>query len=239
MLVATKRKSLISILTLGIIFVLYTLHQPYLEELQSPWLGPKPEPTGLLPTHLPTVNDTHIDWSQVPQRNPVHSIKALPTGCPKAIPLIQYVFPPESPKSKSTRLKRLQAVKKSFEHTWNGYKQHAWMKDEVSPISGGSRNSFGGWAATLVDSLDTLWIMGMKKEFQQAVSGVREIDFSRSTSDGINVFETTIRYLGGFLSAYDLSREEILLVKARELGEMLYHAFDTPNRMPKTPWYWK
>lgn len=44
--------------------------------------------------------------------------------------------------------------------------------------------------------------------------------------------QTTIRHLGGLLSAYDLSGEPALLEKAHELGEMLYMAFDTPNRMP-------
>ncbi|EAQ84271.1 hypothetical protein CHGG_10675 [Chaetomium globosum CBS 148.51] len=43
---------------------------------------------------------------------------------------------------------------------------------------------------------------------------------------------TTIRHLAGLLSAYDLSGEPALLEKAKELGNMLYMAFDTPNRMP-------
>jgi mannosyl-oligosaccharide alpha-1,2-mannosidase len=44
-------------------------------------------------------------------------------------------------------------VKSNFTHAWNGYKQHAWMSDELKPLSGGSHNPFGGWAATLVDTL--------------------------------------------------------------------------------------
>lgn len=110
------------------------------------------------------------------------------------------------------------------------------MKDELSPISGGSRNAFGGWAATLVDSLDTLFIMGMRKEFDDAVAAVKNIDFSSTEEATLNVFETTIRYLGGLLAAYDLSRQSILLDKAVEVGQMLYVAFDTPNRMPVTRW---
>ena len=51
------------------------------------------------------------------------------------------------------------------------------MKDEVAPISGGSRTTFGGWAATLVDTLDTLWIMDMKSEFDEAVAAVDTLDF--------------------------------------------------------------
>lgn len=52
----------------------------------------------------------------------------------------------------------------------------------------------------------------------------------------LSVFETTIRYLGGFLAAYDLSGDQRLLRKAREVGDMIYVAFDTPNRMPITRW---
>lgn len=76
----------------------------------------------------------------------------------------------------------------------------------------------------------------MKDEFREAVEAAVSIDFSDTTSDTINVFETTIRYLGGFLAAYDLSGDRRLLDKGLEVAEMLYHAFDTPNRMPITRW---
>jgi hypothetical protein len=36
--------------------------------------------------------------------------------------------------------------------------QEAWGKDELRPIEGGFKTPFCGWAATMVDSLDTLWI---------------------------------------------------------------------------------
>ena len=38
-------------------------------------------------------------------------------------------------------------------------------------------------------------------------------------------FETTIRYLGGLLSAYALSKEPILLARADDLGRMLLPVF--------------
>ena len=80
--------------------------------------------------------------------------------------------------------------------------------------------------------------MGLHDEFEVAVDAVKEIDFTTCALAEINVFETTIRYLGGFLGAYDISGERYpqLLVKAVEMGDMLYKAFDTPNRMPVTRW---
>jgi mannosyl-oligosaccharide alpha-1,2-mannosidase len=80
--------------------------------------------------------------------------------------------------------------------------------------------------------------MGLDDEFQDAVSAVHQIDFTTCALDEINLFETTIRYLGGFLAAYDLSGAKfpILLQKAREMGTMLLKAFDTPNHLPITRW---
>lgn len=123
-------------------------------------------------------------------------------------------------------------MRAEFQRTWESYQTFAWGQDELKPITGVGLDNFGGWGATLVDSLDTLWIMGFKDEFYEAVEAVAAIDFSKSEMQFISVFETTIRYLGGMLSAYDLSHEAVLLTKAVQLGEMLYRAFDTPNNTP-------
>ncbi|OMP87816.1 Endoplasmic reticulum mannosyl-oligosaccharide 1,2-alpha-mannosidase [Diplodia seriata] len=154
------------------------------------------------------------------------------------IPRIQHDFPPEPEEARKVRLERLDQIKAEFIHAWTGYKEHAWLKDEVAPISGDSRDTLGGWAATLVDSLDTLWIMDLKPDFEDAVAAVNAIDFSTCTLSELNVFEATTRHLGGLLSAYDVSDGQYptLLQKAWELGHMLYAAFDTPNRMPVTRW---
>ena len=46
-------------------------------------------------------------------------------------------------------------------HAWLGYEQYAWGKDELKPSSKKSSTWFD-LALTLVDSLDTLWIMDMQ-----------------------------------------------------------------------------
>lgn len=149
---------------------------------------------------------------------------------------MQYDFPTEINAHAATKKERQKVVKDTFLRCWRAYRDHAWGKDELSPVSGDSKNPFGGWAASLVDNLDTLWIMGLKDEFEEAVKAAVEIDLSRCQIEEINVFETTIRHLGGFLAAYDLSGDVRLLEKAREFGDMLIVAFDTPNRMPITRW---
>lgn len=184
-----------------------------------------------------------FSWKNVPIRHPVTDLTPLPTGPIVDIPRVQHAFKlkQESEEDKAERQERLAAVKEAFVYSWEGYKQHAWGQDEVAPMSGEHKNGFGGWGATLVDSLDTLWIMGLEKEFELAVHELKRIQFTTMLSTKVNVFETTIRYLGGLMSAYDLSGQKysVLLDKAIELGEMLYGAFDTPNRMPITRWNWR
>ncbi|KAF2229779.1 glycoside hydrolase family 47 protein [Viridothelium virens] len=123
---------------------------------------------------------------------------------------------------------------------WQAYSEKAWLKDEFTPVSNGWKNNFGGYAATLVDNLDTLFIMDFEKEFEEAVAAAVEIDFDPAISalEEINIFETTIRHLGGFLGAYELTecKDKRLLDKAIEIGDMIYKSFDTPNRMPITHW---
>ncbi|XMA11971.1 hypothetical protein WAI453_004762 [Rhynchosporium graminicola] len=101
------------------------------------------------------------------------------------------------------------------------------MHDEVMPVSGKTKDNFVGWAATLVDSLDSLYIMGLQEKFDEALEALKEIDFSKPKADKVPVFEVTIRYLGGLLGAYDVSKHKypILLQKATQLGDFLSKAF--------------
>lgn len=179
-------------------------------------------------------------WLSLQEHYPVESFVSLPLGRPRNLPKIQHDFPsPWDPKVEVSRIPRLERVRESFKHAWNGYKTYAWLKDEVAPLSGRLYNTFGGWAATLVDCLDTLWIMGFKDDFDAAVEAVATLNFTTAEHEELNVFETTIRYVGGLLAAYDLSGNDTLLHKAVELGNMMYVAFDTPNRMPITRWNWQ
>ncbi|KOS23031.1 putative mannosyl-oligosaccharide alpha-1 [Escovopsis weberi] len=190
----------------------------------------RPSPIDLIVEDL-DLPPPSFDWSTVGFFHHIPDLdKALPREPPRALPRIQAdaaSFPP-APESEARR----RAVRDAFQRSYGAYRKHAWMRDELVPVAGGGRDTFGGWAATLVDCLDTLWIMGLRAEFAEAVAAVGAIDWSRTGIRAANMFETTIRYLGGLLSAYDLSGDRVLLRKAVELGEMLFRGFDTPNGMP-------
>ncbi|KAI1822456.1 glycoside hydrolase family 47 protein [Xylaria intraflava] len=189
---------------------------------------------------------TAVHWEKTPENFPVleSEIIPLPGGKPRKIPTIQYAFEKESSESRDIREARQAQVKAEMERSWAGYWKYAKGHDELSPVTRKFRDPFCGWAATLVDSLDTLWIMGMEDEFEEALQEVEKIDFTLGQRREIPVFETTIRYLGGLLAAYDVSSGKnggynILLEKARELAEILMGAFDTPNRMPILYYNWR
>lgn len=171
-----------------------------------------------------------FDWASVSQRHPVDSIRPLPTGSPRHPHKVQYDF--NNYVHDATTKSRQKAVRDAFIRSWNSYRKHAWLRDELAPVSGEGKTTFGGYAATLVDALDTLWIMDLPDEFYPAAAAAAQLDWANTTDTSLNLFETTIRHLGGLLSAYDLSGEPALLEKAEELGNMLYMAFDTPNRIP-------
>ncbi|NWX21357.1 MA1A1 mannosidase, partial [Aegotheles bennettii] len=121
-----------------------------------------------------------------------------------------------------------------MKYAWDNYKRYAWGLNELKPISkqGHSSNLFGNiQGATIVDALDTLYIMEMKEEFKEAKDWVeKNLDFNVNAE--ISVFEVNIRFVGGLLSAYYLSGEEVFRKKAVELGEKLLPAFNTPTGIP-------
>lgn len=56
-------------------------------------------------------------------------------------------------------------------HAWNNYKLYAWGKNELKPISKRAHLSSvfgaGDLGATIVDGLDTLYMMGLMDEFRE------------------------------------------------------------------------
>ena len=58
------------------------------------------------------------------------------------------------------RCRRREAVRAATKHAWDSYVQYAWGYDELCPLNKSGKNTFGGLGATIVDSLDTLWLLG-------------------------------------------------------------------------------
>ncbi|OAV93851.1 hypothetical protein PTTG_01658 [Puccinia triticina 1-1 BBBD Race 1] len=153
----------------------------------------------------------------------------------------------ETDSDRTNRLERQGWVRRGFQHVWEGYKDRAWGHDELKPVSGSFEDPFGGWGATIVDCIDTLLIMNLTVEYNYARTHVKAIDWAQtvglrevkssgslSSNPKVSLFETVIRYLGGLLSAYDLSGDKLMLERAEELAEWLLPAFGTSSGVPET-----
>uniref|UniRef100_A0A8B9H4B9 alpha-1,2-Mannosidase n=1 Tax=Astyanax mexicanus TaxID=7994 RepID=A0A8B9H4B9_ASTMX len=125
---------------------------------------------------------------------------------------------------------RAEAVREAFRHAWKGYKAFAWGHDELKPISK-THGEWFGLGLTLIDALDTMWILGLKEEFEESREWVeKELSFSKNVD--VNLFESTIRILGGLLSTYHLTGDALFLEKAKDIGSRLMPAFKTPSKIP-------
>lgn len=121
--------------------------------------------------------------------------------------------------------------------------------DEYYPISKtGQQMTPTGMGWIIVDALDTLMIMNLTSRLSHAREWI-STSLSYDQDHEVNTFETTIRMLGGFLSAHYLSTnfpemapiaeddyvkhgEDLYLEKAADLADRLLAAFDSSSGVP-------
>ncbi|MFH7042401.1 glycoside hydrolase family 47 protein [Paucibacter sp. JuS9] len=148
--------------------------------------------------------------------------------------LSQAVTPTLKPVTEAEAAVLAQRVKEATRHAWQGYKQYAWGHDALKPLSKKPHDWYAkSLLMTPVDALDTLILMGLKEEADEA----RELIASQLSFDHdmpVQNFEITIRLLGGLLSAYQLTGDARLLAKAEDLGQRLLPVFESPTGLPYT-----
>jgi mannosyl-oligosaccharide alpha-1,2-mannosidase len=118
-------------------------------------------------------------------------------------------------------------VRSEMRWAWRNYRERAWGKDQIKPISGGFESfplKDHHLGLTIVEALDTLWVMGLEDEFRDGVEWVKaNLDFDL---DGeVSVFETSIRLVGGLLSAFHACGDPVLLAKAKDCADRLLPSF--------------
>ncbi|KAF4123429.1 mannosyl-oligosaccharide alpha-1,2-mannosidase [Geosmithia morbida] len=144
---------------------------------------------------------------------------------------------------------RRQRVVEAFEVSWDAYERYAFGNDEFHPVTRTGRNMAPrgmGWI--IIDSLDTMMLMNQTTRLRSA----REWISTKLTWDqdqDVSTFETTIRMLGGLLTAHYLSNEfpdmapltdddpgapgeDLYLEKGKDLADRLLGAFDSPSGIP-------
>ena len=121
---------------------------------------------------------------------------------------------PLGPALKMPHTERQRAVVDAIKHAWSSYKKYAWGEDDLLPLSKTSRSTEYGMAMTMIDSLDTLWLVGLQEEFDEARNWIAKNLRFDNNENKVIVFEVNIRVVGGLLAAYHLSKDKMFLEKA-------------------------
>ncbi|CEM40138.1 unnamed protein product [Vitrella brassicaformis CCMP3155] len=135
---------------------------------------------------------------------------------------------------------RRRSVRDAIEFTWHQYEEHAFGRDELKPISGLGDDAWGGFGVLIVDALDTILLADLPDVAARALDWLKtKLTYDKEVN--VNLFETTIRQLGGLLSTYYLlqtpgslqTRQECLdrlLDEAKSLGGRLLKAVPEGTR---------
>ncbi|KAL1624908.1 mannosyl-oligosaccharide alpha-1,2-mannosidase [Diplodia seriata] len=141
---------------------------------------------------------------------------------------------------------RRDRVRDAFKLSWDAYEKYAWGYDEFHPVSKKGRQMVpGGMGWIIVDALDTLILMNLTTQLTHAREWVStSLDYEKDHD--VNTFETTIRMLGGLLSAHYLStefphyapipmkegEEDLFQEKAADLADRLLGAYESHSGIP-------
>ena len=123
-------------------------------------------------------------------------------------------------------------VKAATQHAWKGYKDHAWGADDLKPLTKTSKTWYKtSMLMTPVDAFDTFTLLGLTKEATEAKDLIlTKLNFN--VDNDVQVFEITIRLLGGLITAYELDGDKKFLTLAKDLADRLMPAFKSKTGMP-------
>ncbi|KAL0126367.1 hypothetical protein PUN28_005037 [Cardiocondyla obscurior] len=117
--------------------------------------------------------------------------------------------------------KQRDKVKEMMKHGWDNYVRYAWGKNELRPISkrGHSASIFGAsnMGATIVDGLDTLYIMGLHDEFKQGRDWIAEnLDF--------DIVSTDFHFISAYLSIISISNLQQIIPRTfkKRRGKVIF-----------------
>eukprot|EP00980_Cylindrotheca_fusiformis_P003096 scaffold720_cov114-Cylindrotheca_fusiformis.AAC.4 len=186
-----------------------------------PFMGTRPNPTSDLidsASGMSTLNQTMEDSHRlVAAYLRQTNSELLRTSSPDRTSSLHTGLPPLPP---SRIESNLNLIKEMFGHAYDSYMYNAYPASEVKPLSCKAAvfDPVRIPALTLIDSLDTLIILGNYTEFARSVERLRVLHNQMAEehkylgkgglfrlNQNVSVFETNIRVLGGLLGAHQLA----------------------------------
>ena len=122
-------------------------------------------------------------------------------------------------------------VRAAATHAWAGYKNMPgpWMT--LSHSLKRKKLVQASLLTTPVDAFDSFLMLAMPDEADQDKKIILS-DLNFDVDNSVQVFEVTIRILGGLITAYELDADKKFLELATDLADRLLPAFNTPTGMP-------
>ncbi|KAI9663155.1 MAG: maturation of Asn-linked oligosaccharides protein [Bathelium mastoideum] len=249
--------SLKAFFVLPLLRVATALYSPAITTYQGPAPSHLTETRGLIRASYAHPNQATTSLTGIPSYTTTsassHSIAytnstsppaptATGNGTLPACKKVQYDFPA----GQGGNATRAAAVVEAYQYAWNGYKEYAFGKDELLPLSKSYTQDWYGWGVTIVDGIDTAIVMNLTDIVEEQLAYIQTIDFTTTKYGPVEIFDTSIRYIGGLLSSHDLLRSGLfpnsynqdqvnaLLAQAVTLANKVAYGFDTPTGIAST-----
>jgi len=158
---------------------------------------------------------------------------------------VNAISPPDLDKIPQVQKERYEEVVKAIQHAWTGYKSTVLTPykssfqrftgilpaDDLEPLTLTGQTWLHS-AATLFDSLDTLYIAGLHDEYNEALDLALSLPLPLHPT---KTFEYSIRVLGGLLGCYSVTGEKRVLDYAQFVTDsILDGAFrSSPTPLPR------
>lgn len=124
-------------------------------------------------------------------------------------------------------------IKSAFKDAYNDYLTYAKGYDHLAPVTKHGIDQFG-LSFSLYDSLDTLLLMNLTKEFEITTDYImKQTKYNENLNK--SVFELTIRNIGALITTFEQTNDYRFLNKAEEFAKMIINSkiFDTNLQYPK------
>ncbi|XP_017026834.1 mannosyl-oligosaccharide alpha-1,2-mannosidase IA [Drosophila kikkawai] len=128
-------------------------------------------------------------------------------------------------------------IKEMMLHAWRNYARFTWGTNEFRPIT--RRVNFGSefghhkLGSTIIESMDTLYVMGLYKELNRSREWIRKSFTLDRVDETLSIFELTSRMLGPMLTMYALTGDQLYRDKAIHIADKILPAFQTATGIPR------
>lgn len=118
---------------------------------------------------------------------------------------------------------RRQFIVNITKEAWAAYERFAWGQEALQPLSQNSdkNNKLPANGETIIQSITTLWLMGLKEEYGRARKWIDE---------EMNITRVKLENIGSLISAYSLTGDEMFKERAREVADYLHGQYNATGK---------